>query len=67
MGLHAHRPYASAIAELLDPDGRLFHQVIANTASSDSTGMPVDQLKSFSRVGQLNISCSEVSHGLKNS
>lgn len=38
------------MAELLDPDGVLFHRVIANSASADSNGMPIDQLKSFSRV-----------------
>ena len=44
------RPYAEAIADLLDPQGGLFHRVIANSASTDKDGMPVDQLKSFSRV-----------------
>ena len=44
------RPYAEAIANLLDPQGGLFHRVIANSASTDKDGMPVDQLKSFSRV-----------------
>jgi hypothetical protein len=48
--MHDCRPYANAIAELLDPNGVLFHQVIANSASADSNGMPIDQLKSFSRV-----------------
>ena len=46
----ACRPYAEAIADLLDPQGGLFHRVIANSASTDKDGMPVDQLKSFSRV-----------------
>ena len=44
------RPYAKAIANLLDPQGGLFHRVIANSASTDKDGMAVDQLKSFSRV-----------------